>query len=387
MKQKLFIISLCVLLVLSMTACTEDLMPDPFVSSSSAETESKSDADLSETESEQEQTSSVVKKDDAETEESKPVEEEPQNTYPAVEAQGKLKEYDSIVTVGNAGYELYTYVPKKAEIYTGLLNEAAEKMSDKTDVYSMIVPISSGITFPDNFAEEINNSDMEESLDLLSSKLSDKIIGIPLYDALMQHRDEYIYFRTDHHWTARGAYYAYVEFCKTKGFEPNELSAYEQRDFTGFLGSFYKDCNEAKELGDTPDTVEVFYPIGENIKLNFTDKNGNSYDWPMICNVEKSPASLKYSTFAGADNPYTVIENPDITDGSSLAVVKESYANALIPFLSDHYQTIYVLDYRYWDGELVSFVKKNQVQDVLFVNNISMTRSDYLIGKLSQVLS
>ena len=82
----------------------------------------------------------------------------------------------------------------------------------------------------------------------------------------------------------------------------------------------------------------------------------------------------------------TVIQNPDITDGSSCMVVKESFANAMIPFLTDHYQTIYVVDYRYWDGDVVSFAKENQIKDVLFVNNISMTRSNFLVGKLARVV-
>ncbi len=307
--------------------------------------------------------------------------------YPTITSDGNKTEYGSIVTIGNAGYEYYTYVPKKAGIYTALINDAAAKLPENVSVYSIVAPISSGITLPDNFKEELNNSDMAESLAALSAQFSSDVVNVELYDIMMQHRDEYIYFRTDHHWTARGAYYAYVKFCEAKGITPHALEEYKPREFPGFLGSFYKDCDHAPELGDTPDTVEAFYPVGENIKLNFTDTKGQSYDWPIISNVENSPASLKYSTFAAADNPYTLITNADITDGSSLVVVKESYANALIPFLADHYQTIHVIDYRYWKGSLNTFVSKNGVTDVMFMNNISMTRSDYLIGKLSQILT
>lgn len=315
------------------------------------------------------------------------VHEEEIKVYPPITSDGALKKYDSIVTIGDAGYELYTYVPKKAEIYTGLINDAAKQLAGTANVYNMVIPISAGITLPDNYKDQVNNSDMKESLALLSEQFSSDVQSIELYDALMTHRDAYIYFRTDHHWTARGAYYAYAEFCKAKGITPHELSEYRPREFDGFLGTFYKDTGKSADLGDHPDTVEVFYPVGENIKLNFTDTKGNSYDWPIISNVTNSPAELKYSTFAGADNPYTVIENPDVTDGSTLVVVKESFGNALIPFLADHYQTIYELDYRYWNGNVVSFAKEKGADDVLFANNISMTRSDYLIGKLSQVLS
>ncbi len=317
---------------------------------------------------------------------SKETASEEEAPYPVITSDEKVIDHGSIVTIGDTGYEYYTYVPKKAEIYAGLINDVSAKMSENVSVYSIIAPISTGITLPDNHKDSLNNSDIKTSLEQLSGLLSEDVLTVDAYDKLMRHRDEYLYFRTDHHWTARGAYYAYAAFCESKGITPHALTDYTPRNFEGFLGTFYKDSNQLPAMEQNPDVVEAFYPVGENIKLKFTDTKGNSYDWPIISNVESSPASLKYSTFAAADNPYTIITNADITDGSSLVVVKESYANALIPFLADHYQTIHVIDYRYWKGSLVSFVEENAVQDVMFVNNISMTRSDYLIGKLSQIL-
>ena len=74
-----------------------------------------------------------------------------------------------------------------------------------------------------------------------------------------------------------------------------------------------------------------------------------------------------------------------MTDGSSCVVVKESFGNAFVPFLTDHYQTIHVIDYRYWKGSLSQFVTENNVQDVLFVNNLSAIRGSYQVGKLAGV--
>ena len=79
--------------------------------------------------------------------------------------------------------------------------------------------------------------------------------------------------------------------------------------------------------------------------------------------------------------------NEDLTDGSSCVVVKESFGNAFVPFLVDHYQTVYVIDYRYWDQDLISFVEKKQADDLIFVNNLSMIRSDYLTGRLAQLIN
>ena len=94
---------------------------------------------------------------------------------------------------------------------------------------------------------------------------------------------------------------------------------------------------------------------------------------------------MKYSTFIAGDNPYTVIQNGSLTDGSCWVVVKESFGNALVPFLVDHYETIYVIDYRYWQGSLEKLAREKDADDVIFLNNLSMIRSDYLVGKLAGI--
>lgn len=95
---------------------------------------------------------------------------------------------------------------------------------------------------------------------------------------------------------------------------------------------------------------------------------------------------MKYSAFAAGDNPITVITNEDIRDGSSCIVVKESFGNAFIPFLADHYQNIYEIDYRYWKGNVAEYAQKKGVQDVILINNLSMTRNKYLVGQFQSVV-
>ena len=94
----------------------------------------------------------------------------------------------------------------------------------------------------------------------------------------------------------------------------------------------------------------------------------------------------KYSCFAGSDNPLTVFQNKDVTDGSKCIVIKESFGNAMMPFIADHYQTVYEIDYRHWDGNLAEFAKKNGVTEVIFLNNMSMLRNDLLIGMLGEII-
>ena len=77
-------------------------------------------------------------------------------------------------------------------------------------------------------------------------------------------------------------------------------------------------------------------------------------------------------------------DSKNIKDSSSCVVVKESFGNALVPYLTDHFSKIYVIDYRYWNGKLSHLVKDKKIQKIFFINNISMTRNSYLVGKLNQ---
>ena len=106
----------------------------------------------------------------------------------------------------------------------------------------------------------------------------------------------------------------------------------------------------------------------------------------IIANVEGWGQGAKYSTFAGADNPLTVFTNPEVTDGSVCIVVKESYGNAFMPYIVDHYSTVYEIDYRYWKGNLVDFARQVGATDIIFANNIGMVRSSYLVGLLDKIV-
>ena len=89
----------------------------------------------------------------------------------------------------------------------------------------MIVPRSMGITAPDNVVATINTSDQKKAIDYMYSGIAKNgVKTVSIYDTLKARRNEYIYFRTDHHWTATGAYYAYEQFCKAKGITPDRKS-------------------------------------------------------------------------------------------------------------------------------------------------------------------
>lgn len=292
--------------------------------------------------------------------------------------------FGAVLLLGNQAFEYYNFRTDMAGRYAALVNKTASKLNG-VGFYEMIVPNSTAITLPENMKSSINSSDQKKAVDYMYALMEPNVKTISVYDTLMAHNTEYVYFRTDHHWTALGAYYGYEQWAKVKGLAPVPLARYEKAAYEGFLGSFYASTNKDATLSKTPDTIEVFKPPSST-QMTITDKKGKTFKWGVITDVSSWGAESKYSTFIGGDNPYTLIENKDLTDGSSCFVFKESYANAFIPFLVPHYQNIHIVDYRYWNGNVVDFVTQNGIKDVFFINNISVTRSEPLITRMEKLI-
>lgn len=312
---------------------------------------------------------------------------DPAPTYQRIELNGDEQQYDAVYRVGDTGYEMYSYVDSTAKKYADNVNAVADALAGKANVYMLPIPLSSGVSLPDDLYGKDIFADQKAAEQKIIGYMNGNVKSVALYDALLAHRTEYIYFRTDHHWTATGAYYAYEQFCKAKGITPTPISSYKVDEYDGFLGTFYRDSSQNATMGANPDKVVAYHPLSTEATLDYGDsENASLTRGKIIYDESDAPASLKYGAFITGDNAYSVINNPDVTNGSSCIVVKESFGNAFVPFLTDHYQTIYVLDYRYWKGSISQFAQSKGVQDVLFVNNLSAIRSTALVGYLHDVV-
>lgn len=295
---------------------------------------------------------------------------------------------NGIIRVDNQAFEEYGYVDSAAGYYASLINSAAEALYGDTQVYCMALPTAIGIVLPDDIAAIFPRfDDQGDATRKLFSKMSDAVNTVNCYESIMPHRDEYLYFRTDFHWNGPAAYYAYEAFCRTKGITPYTLRERSEVQFSGFLGALYNNsCGQDPILAEEPDTVLAYRPYSRTASMKYTDWSGVVRDWSIIYDVSSWSPSSKYSTFAGGDSPFAEFYNPEVTDGSVCVIVKESYGNALLPYLVDHYSVIYEIDYRYWDGDLIEFVRDHGADDLIFANNMSMIRSDYLIGMLDEII-
>ena len=250
-----------------------------------------------------------------------------------------------------------------------MVNTLRVRMPGNVTFYDMLVPTSFGACLSESIQEDLGGSSQEKAIQYIYGMFSADVQKVDVMSSLLAHNDEYIYYNTDHHWTAKGAWYAYEEWCKQKGITANTLDKFEKKEFSNFLGTFYSSSNMSESLKKNPDTVEAFVPMATN-DMVYWDTDGNQISWPVINDVNDYDSGLKYCTFIGADEPLSLIENPNLPNGPSVLLLKESYGNAFAPFLVDHYKNVVIVDYRYYKGNVNDLIKQYGISDVILLNNM-----------------
>ena len=298
---------------------------------------------------------------------------------------GVVEDLGTLIVIDDSAYEVFNFNQSVADRYAATVNRVAADLDGTSKVYDIIVPTAIDITMPDKERAKCNSSSQADAIRYIHSAMSEQVGCINVYNAIRSHRSEYVYFRTDHHWTALGAYYAYQSICEAIGIPAKDLKKdFTEYVFDGFLGSFYSESGKNPALGDHRDTVYAYDPIGETT-LTYYTKNGQAQEWKVIGDVTGWDSTTLYSTFIGGDYPYTHITNASTDSSRSCLVIKESFGNALVPFLAANYSEIHVVDYRHWSGSIQSFAAENQVDDILFVNNVSAVRSSSLMRALDAI--
>lgn len=193
------------------------------------------------------------------------------------------------------------------------------------------------------------------------------------YDSLKKLSKDYIYYKTDHHWTTKGAFIAYNEFCKVEGIESESYENLEMKNVTDkFYGTLYSKVLDKKKKGDS---IE----IAENIPQCNVMINGKKSE---IYHMDKLKEKDKYQVFFGGNYGVVSIENNEANNDKNLLIIKDSYANSFTPFLLKDYKTIIIVDYRYFSGNLQSIVESNNITDVLVLYEMSNFMKDKNLVKM-----
>ena len=309
----------------------------------------------------------------------------------------KAYQSGTVYVTEGCGYGGYWFGETNSTRYCEAVSSVARAVEGKADVYCLICPISAGVMLADEVREDLGLSDENQAITWMYQHMDPLVKTVPVYGALKAHNDENIYFHTDHHWTALGAWYAYREFCAQKGIPAHDPADFEQYRYTDYLGSFVNYSNGNAELKANPDTLVAYVPKGTNTMTIYIEENGGygKYSWPIVKDVSGYNRGSYYLGFVSGDRPWSYAHNEAVGDGSSVLIVKDSYGNALIPWLIDHYEHIYWIDYRTYpdwcpwagvaDSSISNFVERNNIQDVILCNNIGSTGSGANLSDMEQI--
>lgn len=290
----------------------------------------------------------------------------------AEEIQNKIMQ--GLYVEGGAAYNIYYFSQESVQQYARAINTCAQNLEGVAQVYSIIAPTSAGALLDQETLADLGGTDQRDAIRYFMSLYDPSVRGVNVYDALREHNDEYLYFRTDHHWTQLGAYYAYLEYCKARGVEPSDILSREKLTFDGFLGTFYVQLGN-EEMAANPDYVDAYVPNSTNDMVVW-DEEGNELAVNVVTDVSDWNEYSKYNCFISGDRPLSRIDNPTKTDGSSCLVIKDSYGCAFVPLLVDDYQTTWVIDFRYSDRSIPDFVREQGIDDVVFLNAIVLAGTD-----------
>lgn len=270
--------------------------------------------------------------------------------------------------------------PENTEKIIGQLAKFSESV-EYADVSLMLAPTAITV-YEDKLpamapTRSRKGSQMEVRQEILDRLAVSKILEIDCYDALMEAKEDFgLYYRTDHHWTSYGAYAAYTAYCEAKGLTPVPLDGFKITEVSyDFQGTVYSKLNDRQMKSDT---ITVFENPDNQLTVLYQDTGEIS---ESLYNFEYLEKKDKYSLFLNNIHPLIEITNEAASSEDELALIKDSYANCMVPFLVNHYRKIYVFDTRYYKGGASAFINENnRITDVLLLYNMNTLDGDLGIG-------
>ncbi len=206
--------------------------------------------------------------------------------------------------------------------------------------------------------------------------------AVNLYDRFTEGKEQYLYYRTDHHWTTQGAYIAYEELMKSLGMQPVAYEDVPLKSADGFLGTYYSKSKSVFAQADTLDYQDI------QADLSYQDETGQQRNYDNIYNPSSLEGRDKYGGFLYGNNGLTVIRGDGLGDAQNkkerILVVKDSYANAMVPYLLYNYKEVVVVDLRYFglSPRVSEYLQENAFDDVLVLYNLQNFCVDFDFGKI-----
>ncbi len=243
------------------------------------------------------------------------------------------------------------------------LNKFAASIKEEIKITALLIPTKTEV-LKDKLPAYAPVTDEKQLVEKIKENLDGNINVEDLIQTFKEHSNEEVYYRTDHHWTSKGAFYAYEKYMKLVGGSPlSEDDFLKEIVSDDFFGTIYRKANFY--LGE-PDRITKYTPkdnIDLEIFFNNDTKEEQLYDESFLDKTDK------YSYFLGGDKAIVEI-NTSVKNGKTIVVMKDSYANSMIPFLVNNYEHIIMVDTRYYNSGISQFVNERDVDEVLLLYNI-----------------
>ena len=287
-------------------------------------------------------------------------------------AFGKVEE--SNILLGKDGWmftKLFDVSPDTQKQLSKNLDAVTNFASRHPGKVTFLLAPSASVIYPEKLPVGAPMVDENAMLDDIFSQVSSSADVLDLRDVFTREKDEYLYYKTDHHWTTQGAYLAYQQFCQLKGLTPFDTAARESVSIPDFYGTHY---SAARRWDVQPDVI-TYYPLDNPMTIyDITGETQYSArKTETMVNTEKFQTRDKYAAFLDGNNGYSVIEG---NGEGSILVVKDSYANCFVPFLTENYAKIGVVDLRNFSYGLDSTIESEGYDQVLILYNFQTFIAD-----------
>ncbi len=267
------------------------------------------------------------------------------------------------------------------------INDFVEKHPE-IPAYFMLVPNAQEV-YKNNVPKYAEIGDQKEYIDRFYSELKGFEGTIDAFSALMNRRNSYIYYRTDHHWTSYGAFVAYEAASQILGYNSRKYDDFtiEHAD-SEFRGTLF---SKTLDFEITPDVID-YYTLTEGepeVKVSVfknydTETNQVIYDeYDSMYFRSFLQVKDKYSSFLGQNSPIVTVENKNAKNDKSILLIKDSYAHSFVPFLSKEYTKVTMIDLRYINTDFQIMARLEDYDQLLFLYNVITFSEDENIIKLN----
>lgn len=255
----------------------------------------------------------------------------------------------------------------------GAFCDRYEEILGAEHISVMIVPTAQSV-MTNKFKTGMYAYNQEEYLDKIKETVGEDIF-VNTKDVLSEYNEEYIYYRTDHHWTTYGAYIAYREWAVKKEIEAYSMEDIAIREISNdFLGTI----NSKLNMSMKKDTISEYTVKGITFDIDYNmgleQKDNFFYE-------EYLKKKDKYSYFLGG-NPGLVDVTSSNKNGKTLLIIKDSYANCIAPVYSANFEKTYIIDLRFFNMNIDGFIAENEVTDILVLYNADSFATDKYVKRI-----